>query len=80
VVLLLLWRENMVKGFLFMLHYWETLSTKLLNSLKVQEACVTKMRRNMHNRLGSHPTLLGKICCDELSLFPYKMQLSQPIS
>jgi hypothetical protein len=48
VVLVLLWRDNTVQSFLFVLHHPETLSTRLLNSLKKQEVCVINVLRGIN--------------------------------
>lgn len=80
---LLFWRISSVamerKFHWIMFHHWVRLSTRMLNRLKEQEMCVMKMRRNMHNRLGSQPALHAKsvmMTCQ----FLYKMQLRQPLS
>jgi hypothetical protein len=40
VVLGLLWRDNIIESFLYMLHHQQTLSTRLLSSVKKQDMCV----------------------------------------
>lgn len=72
MILLLLWRENMVDSFLFVLHHRQILSTGLLNSLKKLEVCLINVRSRCNtggnskkskkkwDRLGSQLALLRK--------------------
>jgi hypothetical protein len=44
VILVLLWRDNIVESFLFVLYQRQTVSPGLLNSWKKQEVCVINVR------------------------------------
>jgi hypothetical protein len=46
VILVLLWRDNIIESWPFLLHHRQTLSTGLLNSLKKQEVCLIHPWRN----------------------------------
>jgi hypothetical protein len=40
MVFVLLWKENIVENFLFVLHHRQAVTTGLLNSFKKQKVCV----------------------------------------
>jgi hypothetical protein len=49
VVLVLLWRDNNIQRFLFILHHRETLPTRLLSSFKKQDMCVKCAKGYKHS-------------------------------
>lgn len=52
VVFVLLWRDNIIKNFLFVLHHQDILYTGLLNSFKKQD-CVCMCERNLRRDVNS---------------------------